>query len=68
MTGILLVTHANLGHTLIETTEFILGGKQDNLFAVSINIQDHPDSLRKKIKMLPENLQDALESLKKDSE
>jgi len=50
MTGILLVTHANLGSTLIETVEFILGKSLDNLFSVSINIQEDPDSLRKKIK------------------
>jgi len=50
MTGILLVTHANLGCTLIETIEFILGKSQDNLSCVSINIQEDPDSLRKKIK------------------
>ena len=50
MTGILVVTHANLGQTLIETIELILGETPENLSAVSINIQDHPDSLRKKIK------------------
>ena len=50
MTGILLVTHANLGKTLIETIEFILGKSQDNLSCVSINIQENPDTLRKKIK------------------
>ncbi|MBT3386700.1 MAG: PTS fructose transporter subunit IIA [Desulfobacula sp.] len=50
MTGILLVTHANLGKTLIETIEFILGKSQDNLSCVSINIQEDPDTLRKKIK------------------
>lgn len=50
MKGILVVTHANLGRTLIETVEFILGGQQDNLFSVSINIQEDPDTLRKKIK------------------
>ncbi|WP_299978256.1 PTS fructose transporter subunit IIA [Desulfobacula sp.] len=50
MIGILLVTHANLGSTLIETVEFILGKSQDNLFSVSINIQEDPNSLRKKIK------------------
>ncbi|MCD4676123.1 MAG: PTS fructose transporter subunit IIA [Desulfobacula sp.] len=50
MTGILLVTHANLGSTLIETVEFILGKSQDNLSCVSINIKEDPDSLRKKIK------------------
>ncbi|WP_457553815.1 PTS sugar transporter subunit IIA [Desulfobacula sp.] len=50
MTGILLVTHANLGCTLIETLEFILGKSQDNLSCVSINIQEDPERLRKKIK------------------
>ncbi|MDA3790366.1 MAG: PTS fructose transporter subunit IIA, partial [Desulfobacula sp.] len=50
MTGILLVTHANLGSALIEAIEFILGKPQDNLFSVSINIQKNPDALRKKIK------------------
>lgn len=50
MTGILLVTHANLGSTLIETLEFILGKSQDNLSCVSIDIREDPGSLRKKIK------------------
>lgn len=50
MIGILLVTHANLGNSLIETVEFISGKKEDNLSAVSINILDDPESLRKKIK------------------
>lgn len=49
MTGILLVTHANLGQSLIETAESILGKSQDNLSCVSININESPDSLRKKI-------------------
>lgn len=50
MTGILLVTHANLGKALIETVEFIIGQKQDNISSVSINIQEDPENLRKKIK------------------
>lgn len=50
MTGILLVTHANLGSTLIETLEFILGKSQDNLSCVSIDIKEDPGNLRKKIK------------------
>ena len=50
MTGILLVTHANLGNALIETMEFIMGQKQENISWVSINIQEDPESLRKKIK------------------
>jgi len=50
MTGILVVTHANLGSTLIETLEFILGNEQEKLLSISIDIKEDPDSLRKKIK------------------
>lgn len=50
MIGILVVTHSNLGSSLIETVEFILGEKQDHLASVSINIQEDPEELRKKIK------------------
>ena len=50
MIGILVVTHASLGSALIETVEFILGSEQENLKALSINIQEDPESLRKKIK------------------
>lgn len=49
MTGILLVTHGDLGTTLIETVELILGKEPDNLLAVSIDIKQDPDNLRKKI-------------------
>lgn len=50
MTGILVVAHANLGSALVETVEFILGNKPDHLSSVSINIQEDPENLRKKIK------------------
>ena len=50
MTGILIVTHAELGNTLIDTLEFILGKPQNQLAAISIDIKDDPDDLRKKIK------------------
>lgn len=50
MIGILLVTHANLGNALIETLEFISGKKETHISAVSINIQEDPETLRKKIK------------------
>ncbi|OGR38420.1 MAG: PTS fructose transporter subunit IIA [Desulfobacula sp. RIFOXYB2_FULL_45_6] len=50
MIGILLVTHANLGTALIETLEFISGKNEKNLSAVSIDIQEDPEGLRKKIK------------------
>ncbi|PIE61919.1 MAG: PTS fructose transporter subunit IIA [Desulfobacterales bacterium] len=50
MTGILVVTHAELGSTLIDTLEFILGTPQDNLMSISIDIKQDPDDLRKRIK------------------
>ncbi len=50
MTGILIVTHADLGETLIETVEFIIGKRPKNILSVSIDIKESPDSLRKKIK------------------
>ncbi len=57
MIGILVVTHAELGNALIETVKFILGDDPDNLSSVSINIQEDPDSLRKKIKKGISNVQ-----------
>nr|WP_320194094.1 PTS sugar transporter subunit IIA [uncultured Desulfobacter sp.] len=50
MTGILIVTHANLGAALIDTLEFILGAKQEKLGTISIDIKQDPESLRNKIK------------------
>lgn len=50
MTGILIVTHANLGQALIEALEFIVDEKIENILSVSINIKDDPDLLRNKIK------------------
>lgn len=50
MIGILVVAHANLGQTLIDTVEFILGGEQERIMSVSIDIQQNPENLRKKIK------------------
>ncbi len=50
MTGILVVTHADLGNALIETAQLILGESPENINFVSINITESPESLRKKIK------------------
>ncbi len=50
MTGIVIVTHAQLGATLIDTLEFILGKPQKDLISISIDIRQDPDNLRKKIK------------------
>ena len=50
MTGILIVTHANLGNALIEAVEFIIDTKIENIFFISIDIKENVDSLHKKIK------------------
>ena len=50
MTGIVIVTHGNLGSTLIDTLEMIMGQSQENLISISIDIQQDPDNLRKRIK------------------
>ncbi len=50
MTGILIVTHADLGNALIEAVEFILDTKIENIFFISIDIKEDVDSLHKKIK------------------
>lgn len=50
MTGILIVTHADLGRALIETVEFILNEQIDNILSISIDIKENPESLRNKIK------------------
>jgi PTS system mannose-specific IIA component len=46
MIGILIVTHAQLGHALLETAEAILGEKIESSAAVSINLTDDVDNLR----------------------
>jgi len=50
MTGILLVTHAGLGQSLIETLEFIMDMTYENIGAISIDIKKNPETLLKKIK------------------
>ena len=49
MIGIVVVTHGQLGNTLIETTRFILGSLPDGVVAVSVDIETNPDRLRKSI-------------------
>lgn len=49
MIGILIVTHSQLGQALIEAAEFITGKKPDNTVAVSIDINEAADKLRRKI-------------------
>lgn len=49
MTGIVLVTHSQLGEALIEATEFIIGKKLKDIVSVSIDLAESADKLRKKI-------------------
>lgn len=49
MIGIVLVTHSQLGHALIETAEFIMNDKPQHVTAVSINVKENVDELRDKI-------------------
>jgi PTS system mannose-specific IIA component len=50
MIGIIVVTHGNLGKSLIETAEMIRGDKIENCIDVSINVNENADGLRDKIK------------------
>lgn len=49
MIGIVVVTHSQLGASLIETAEFIMNAKQEHVTAVSINVRENVDELRDKI-------------------
>jgi PTS system mannose-specific IIA component len=49
MIGILIVTHNRLGDALIESAEFIIGGRPKALESISIDLSQSADSLRKKI-------------------
>ena len=49
MIGIVVVTHGQLGDTLIATTRFILGSLTDDVVAVSVDLETNPDMLRKNI-------------------
>jgi PTS system mannose-specific IIA component len=49
MIGIVIVTHSQLGEALIEASEFILGSRPESVRAVSIDINESAEKLRKKI-------------------
>ncbi|MFO7751473.1 MAG: PTS fructose transporter subunit IIA [Desulfobacteraceae bacterium] len=57
MTGILVVTHENLGQALIDSAEFILDAKLERTSFISINIKENADDLHKKIKQGIKKLQ-----------
>jgi len=49
MIGIVIVTHGQLGESLIETAEFILGSRPEAITSVSISLNEDVDNLRGKI-------------------
>jgi PTS system mannose-specific IIA component len=49
MTGIVIVTHSQLGDALIDASEFILGSRPEAVVAVSIDLKESAEKLRKKI-------------------
>lgn len=49
MIGILIVSHRQLGEALIDCVEFILDEKPEALNAISIDLRENADDLRKKI-------------------
>jgi len=49
MIGIVVVTHGELGNTLIATTRFIFGAPPEGVVGVSVDLEADPDKLRKSI-------------------
>ena len=49
MIGIVIVTHCQLGDALIEAATFILGSKPEATVAVSVDLNENADKLRKQI-------------------
>ena len=49
MIGIVIVTHSQLGKALIDAAEFVIGVRPEAAVAVSIDLNENADKLRKKI-------------------
>ena len=49
MIGIVIVTHRQLGDSLVDAAEFILGGRPEAMESVSIDLNEKADMLRLKI-------------------
>lgn len=49
MVGIVIVTHGQFGNILIDTAEIIFGNQLEYVAAVSIDLNEHVETLRKKI-------------------
>ncbi len=59
MIGVLVVTHCQLGDALLEAVDFILGERPEAMAAISIDLKENADKLRKKI-------DDGIKQLKSD--
>ncbi len=49
MTGIVVVTHRQLGEALLDAAKFILGKPVENALAVSVDLNECADKLRKDV-------------------
>ena len=49
MIGILIVTHRQLGESLIDAAQFIVGSKPESMASISIDLNENVDALRDKI-------------------
>ena len=49
MIGIIIVTHGQMGSALIDTAQFVLGNRPENLVSISIDLNENADMLRSKI-------------------
>ena len=49
MIGIVIVTHSQLGEALIEAAAFILGRKPEATVAVSVDLKENAEKLRRQI-------------------
>jgi len=49
MIGILIVTHRQLGESLIDAAQFIVGSKPESMASISIDLNENADALRDKI-------------------
>lgn len=58
MIGIVIVTHCQLGESLIGAAEFIIGSRPESLQSVSIDLNENAGKLRDKISRGIKNVQD----------
>lgn len=49
MIGIVIVTHRQLGDSLVDAAQFIVGAKPESIVSISIDLNENVDVLRDKI-------------------